>query len=491
LQLFKYGAVVKRALTTLALACAAFAGGAAASHLAHARTGAEGPYSVIEQLARVLVIVENEYVDPVERDKLVNGAIKGMVAELDPHSAYLPPDENALFRGETEGKFGGVGLEVEVKDDRVIVVAPIEGSPAARAGVKPGDRIVAVAGESTRGVSLDKLIKKMRGDAGTRIEITVQTPGDDRLRTVSLVREVISVVSVTGKRLADDVGYLRIKQFQGATHEEFLRVIGRVRAASSAPLKAVVVDLRNNPGGLVDQATGVADEMIGAGTVYTTRQRGKIIDEVSATSGGALVELPIVLLVNEYSASASELVAGALQDHKRATVLGATTFGKGSVQSILELPGGAGMKLTTMRYYTPLGRVIQGAGIVPDIAVEQAGVKTPGEQIVRERDLEGYLPADDGMGKRGKPVARPPARDAGADGGPADGGAPEPRAADGGAADGGAREQGAEDGGAAAGGRRETEFGVARVVPDDPTGGPDHVLSVGYQLARTLGARKK
>jgi carboxyl-terminal processing protease len=453
---------VRRPIFSLfALGCA-FAGGVAAAELAHARSPSESPYHAVEQLARVLVLVENEYVDPVEREKIVEGAIKGMVGELDPHSAYMPPEENALFRSETEGQFGGVGLEVEVKDERPVIVAPIEGSPAERAGLKSGDVIVAVFGEPTRGVPLDKLIKKMRGEPGTKVELTVTSKGSDKPRTVTLVREQIHVSSVSSRRLSGDVGYLRIKQFQATTHEEMLRAVGALKRGDK-PLSGIVLDLRSNPGGLVDQATSVADELLPGGTIYSTRHRGKIIDEVSASGGGALVDLPAVVLVNEYSASASELLAGALQDHKRAPIVGATTFGKGSVQTILELPGGAGMRLTTMRYYTPHGRVIQAAGITPDIAVEQGGVPTPIDQILRERDLEGYLPpSDNAAAPPPPPTEKKQRRDGGPD---------------------------AADAGGDAG--TETEFGVAKKIPDDPTGGADHVLSVGYQLVRTLAARRK
>lgn len=450
---------MKRAISTLTLVAAAFAGGAITSHLAHARTSSESPYSLLEQLAKALVIVENEYVDPVERERLVSGAIKGMVGELDPHSAYFTPEENAIFRGETEGKFGGVGVEVESKGERIIVISPIEGGPAERAGILIGDRIVAVDGEPTRGQSIDKLVRKMRGAPGSKVEVTVDRPGEDKLKTFTLVREEIKVKSVTSKRLAGDVAYLRIKQFQGATHDELLSHIAKLKREGGEP-QAVLLDLRNNPGGLVDQAMGVADEFLDAGTIYTTRHRGKVIDEEKASGGGALVDVPMVVLVNEYSASASELLAAAMQDHKRATIVGATTFGKGSVQTILNLPGGAGMKVTTMRYFTPKGRSIQAEGVVPDVAVVQKRAADEQVPLIKERDLENHLPAIDGAGR--SPASAPtspkvievPALPAGA---------ALPR----------------------------MDFGVLREVPEDPSASPDSALRIGYGLALEARARGK
>jgi carboxyl-terminal processing protease len=368
----------------------AFAGGAATSHFAQATTQAASPYSPLDQLARVLVIVENQYVEPTQRAKLTEGAIKGMVAELDPHSAYLPPDEFALFQGETAGKFGGVGVEVDFRNDYITVIAPIEGSPAARAGIRSGDQILAVDGKPMRGERIDKLVGLMRGPSGSRVAMTVRRQGAPDPLTFDLVREEIHIQSVTAKRLTGDIAYVRVKQFQEGTHQELVRIASKLRTEARAELRGVILDLRNNPGGLVDEAEGVADEFLSSGVIYTTRHRGKVIDEAHAHDGGAFATVPIVALVNEYSASSAELVAGALQDSRRATIVGAPTFGKGSVQTIYELPGGAGMRLTTMRYYTPSGRSIQAEGIKPDILIQPETPAPPG-QIVRERDLEGHL----------------------------------------------------------------------------------------------------
>jgi carboxyl-terminal processing protease len=223
--------------------------------------------------------------------------------------------------------------------------------------------------------------------------MTVRRPGVADSITFDLQREEIHVASVTGKRLDHDVAYLRLKQFQEGTHEELLRVAAKLRAESKTPLAGVILDMRNNPGGLVDEAEGVADEFLASGVIYTTRHRGQIVDEVKAHAGGAFAALPIVALVNEYSASSAELVSGALQDSHRATIVGAPTFGKGSVQTIFDLPGGAGLRLTTMRYYTPSGRSIQAEGIRPDVLIQAATPIAPTD-LVRERDLEGHLASE-------------------------------------------------------------------------------------------------
>ncbi len=381
---------MKRWARTAALVTAAFTGGAVASHAASATTQTQNPYAPFDQLARVLVLVENQYVEPAQRQKVVEGAIKGMVAELDPHSAYMPPSEYSVFQGETEGKFGGVGVEVDFRNEYVTVIAPIEGSPAARAGIRPGDQILAIDAKPMRGERIDKLVTLMRGPAGSRVRLTIRRTGIAEPMNFDLLREEIHVTSVVGKRLAKEVAYVRIKQFQEGTHGEFLRAVAKLRAESKAELRGVVLDMRYNPGGLVDEAEAIADEFLNSGVIYTTRHRGKIVDEVRAHEGGAFANVPIVLLVNEYSASSAELVAGALQDSKRATVVGATTFGKGSVQTIFDLPNGAGLRLTTMRYYTPSGRSIQAEGIKPDVVVSQQS------DVLRERDLEGHLPAEHG-----------------------------------------------------------------------------------------------
>ncbi len=363
----------------------------------HATPRDESPYAAVSQLARVLVEIENGYVDPVDRSRLLAGATKGMVAELDPHSSYLPPIDYAHLVSETEGRFGGVGLEVDTRGEFLTVLAAIEGSPAARAGLRSGDRIVAVDRIDLAGQGLAKVVRQLRGAPGTHVRVVIRRPGVTEPMVFELVREVIAVQSVLAKRLSGGIGYIRIKQFQERTHSDLLTAIGQLRSAG--PLAGVLLDLRNNPGGLVDEAAEVADEFLADGVIYTSRHRRVVVDDVRARAGGALATIPVVVLVNEWSASASELVAGALQDQKRAQVVGTRTFGKGSVQTILALPGGAGLRLTTARYYTPSGRSIQGEGIFPDVVVTTSSTRAVATAL-RERDLDGALGTEGVSGAR-------------------------------------------------------------------------------------------
>jgi carboxyl-terminal processing protease len=416
---------------------------------AHATPREESPYAVVSQLGRVLAIVENDYVDPVERQRLLTGAIKGMVAELDAHSAYMPAEDFTVFESDTEGKFGGIGVEVDLRGDVVTIIAPIEGSPAERAGIKSGDRIIAVDGESVDVIGLDKMVRKMRGDPGTKVKLSVRREGSKDPLSFERVREIIRVSSVTGRVLEGNVAYLRVKQFQERTHEEMLTVVGKLRSENGGrPFSGVLFDMRSNPGGLVDQAAEVADEFLASGAIYSIRHRGQIVDQVSARGGGAFADVPVVVLVNEWSASAAELVAGALRDHDRATIVGAETFGKGSVQTILELPNGAGMRLTTARYYTPAGRAVQADGIHPHIVIDDAK-PAAGLPKLRERDLQNHLSAE----HLGPPL--PPAQHVAA---PAD--AP------------------------------PTETSPSSDVPRDPTKGKDFVLKVGYETLRAKMSAK-
>ncbi len=403
-------------------------------------TAQADPYSVYEQMAQALVLVETQYVSLAPRQKLVEGALRGMVSELDPHSSYLTPKEYAEFRSDTEGQFAGIGVEVDYRDEVVTVLAPMEGSPAERAGLRAGDVIVTIDGSPLQGERFDRVIARMRGAPGTKVRVGVRRTGASELLSIDIVREVIRVKSVVAKRLAGDVAYLRIRQFQDGTHDELLAAVAKLRADSSTPLAGLVLDLRNDPGGLVNEAEAIADELLSDGVIYSTRHRGRVVEEVRAQPGGALAKLPAVALVNEYSASAAELVAGALQDNGRAKVVGAQTFGKGSVQTIYELEGGAGMRLTTMRYYTPKGRSLQALGIRPDVRVDL--VKAP--QVVRESDLTGHLAAEaESQAREPQVVVTEPK--------PAEGAAP-------------------------------SEPGPARDIPTDPLKGSDFALSVAYRV---------
>jgi carboxyl-terminal processing protease len=377
------------------LVAAAFAGGAASAHFAGATPENGSPYLPLDQLARVLLVVEHDYVDAAPREKLVDGAIRGMVAELDPHSAYMNSEEFKEFLEEARGRFAGIGIEVDVRGDTITVIAPIEGSPAARAGIRSGDRVVAVDGRAIRGSRFDRALDLLRGEPGTKVRVTVGRDGEREPLSFELVREIVKVRSVEARRLDAGVLYVRLRQFQETTAEELVREVGRVRGDGGPELAGVVLDMRYNPGGLVDQAELVADELLHRGLIYSTRHRGQVLDRVEATRGGALASLPVVTIVNEYTASAAELVAGALQDHGRGPVVGAVTFGKGSVQTILDLPGGSALRLTTMRYYTPSGHAIQAKGIEPDVLVRPADAR----DVVREGGLDGALEAEE-LGQR-------------------------------------------------------------------------------------------
>lgn len=304
---------------------------------------------------------------------------------------------------------------------------------------------------------MDDLVKLMRGAPNTSVEISVRRHGREELLHFTLVREVIEVASIASKSLVGNVAYLRIKQYQRGTHLELLQAIGGL-LSDSGPITGAILDLRNNPGGLVSEAVAVADEFLGQGLIYSTRRRDSVVDEVTATSGGALTHVPLVVLVNEFSASAAELVAGALQDNGRAKVVGMVTFGKGSVQSIIDLPFGSGLRLTTLRYYTPAGHAIQAQGIRPDVVLEPTALRDRASQLVREEDLENHLPAEGPKSPlTNAPVhTRPPTQTPRSDEVP---------------------------------GISPTHLGVARVIPDDPTNGPDFALSVAYQMVRTAQAQ--
>jgi carboxyl-terminal processing protease len=401
-----------------------------------------------------LVIVENDYVEPVDRARLVEGAIKGMVAELDPHSSYLPARDYALFQGDTQGEFGGVGVEVDFRQGQVTVIAPIEGSPADRAGIRPGDRIVSIDKFSVQGQSAAELVRRMRGKPGTEVTLTVRRDENDALLRFTLRREVIEVASVAGELLDGEIAYIRLKQFQRGSHDEFMATIAKVR--EQGHVSALILDLRNNPGGLVDEAASIADELLPSGVIYTTRHREKTVDEVKARRGGVLSDPPMVTLINEYSASAAELIAGALQDHGRSTLVGTPTFGKGSVQSIVDLPDGAGLRLTTMRYYTPKGRSIQAQGIQPDVLVAGANLTDQAYGVIREHDLDNHLPAEGKLHDRGSKTPAPPP-------------SPVPPAT----------EPTPQEAESAIG---PTHMGVARKIPKNPTNSPDLTLAEGYRL---------
>lgn len=332
------------------------------------RTGhASETYEELKTFSEVLNQVQKHYVEETKPKDLIQGAIRGMLATLDPHSAYMTPEMYKEMQVETRGEFGGVGIQIGVKDNRLSVIAPIEGTPAHRAGIKAGDFITKVNDDSTKDLSLMDAVTKMRGPKGSKVNLTIQRDGTPDPLVFTLVRDTIKIESVKSK-VIDNLGYVRLTQFQEATGRDLAKAIKQFR---DQKVQGTILDLRNNPGGLLTAAVDVSEQFLPSGklVVYTKSREGKK-DEWFAKAKDQLEDLPVIVLVNEGSASASEIVAGALQDWGRAVVVGTTSFGKGSVQTILALGDGSGLRLTTAKYYTPKGRSIQSTGITPDIVVK-------------------------------------------------------------------------------------------------------------------------
>ena len=353
-------------------------------------------YESLEAFSNILSIVKKNYVEDVETKNLVNGAINGMLTSLDPHSAYLTPDLYKDLQSDTQGRFGGLGIEITVKSGMLTVVSPIEDTPAHKAGIKPGDQIFKIEDEFTKDMSLVDAVKKMRGLKGTTINLTIRRENATDLIDVSLVRDIIRVQSVKSRSLEPGYGYVRLAQFQERSDRDVQRALEKL-AAEKSGLKGLVLDLRNNPGGLLNQAVRVSDLFLDSGMiVYTDGRIESQKQKFFAQKEGTWMDFPVVVLVNGGSASASEIVAGALQDHKRAVVLGTKSFGKGSVQTILPLDDHSALRLTTARYFTPKGRSIQATGIVPDILIDNVPLQDgkPDERkrpSLREENLPGHL----------------------------------------------------------------------------------------------------
>lgn len=349
-------------------------------------------YANLKVFTEILSIIDKNYVEPVTAEKLIEGAINGMVKSLDPHSAYMTPDMYKDLEIETKGQFGGVGMEIMIHRDVLTVVSPIEDTPAYHAGIKSGDQIITIDGKPTKEMTLMEAVKKLRGPQGTKVTLQILREGSSKLREVVITRAIINVLSVKHKMLDQDIAYIRISSFQEKTSDELRRALQEIRK-TSPHFRGLILDLRSNPGGLLPQAVEVADVFLKSGVIVSTRGRTKTMDSVvSARHQGNEPECPIICLVNEGTASAAEIVAGALQDNGRALVLGTQTFGKGSVQTVIPLEGGAALKLTTARYYTPSGRSIQAEGIKPDIEVKYTFNREERDRhIIREKDLEGHL----------------------------------------------------------------------------------------------------
>jgi len=387
--------------TGAALCVLAFTSGfvpSGSSALAQSATGLSSRQ--VELFGKIFDIVRNNHVDKPDEDKMVTAAINGMLSSLDPHSSYMSPRAFRDMQADTRGEFGGLGMQVSMEDGVLKVVSPIDDTPASRAGIMAGDVISVVDGQSIKGLTLSQAIEKMRGPVGTSVQIEIVRAGQTAPIAVMLTREVIKVSTVRYREEAGDVGYIRITQFNGLATDQLRKAVKSLsEQIPPDQLKGYILDLRNNPGGLLDQAVSVSDAFLTQGEIVSTRARNS--DEArhyNATPGDLIDGKPLIVLINGGSASASEIVAGALQDQKRATVVGSRTFGKGSVQSIVPLgPGNGALRLTTARYFTPSGHSIQAKGITPDVEVLQdlpKALEGANAKTTSEAGLQNHLKAE-------------------------------------------------------------------------------------------------
>lgn len=380
--------------------------------LASKDPGGSLPLDDLRTFTEIFAKIKADYVEPIEDRQLLQDAIKGMLSGLDPHSAYLIPDDYKDLQAGTSGEFGGLGIEVGMENGFVKVISPIDDTPAERAGMQAGDLIIKLDDAPVKGMTLADAVKLMRGKPGTDIRLTVIRSTEDAPLEITITRDVIRVTSIKSRTLEEGFGYVRITQFQARTGENLNDAVNRLKDKNGGNLKGLVLDLRNNPGGVLSAAVSVSDAFLEEGIIVYTEGR---LDEAklkfNAKSEDILDGAPLVVLVNDGSASASEIVAGAIQDHRRGLIMGAKTFGKGSVQTILPMDNGAALKLTTARYFTPSGRSIQAEGIEPDIIVDNLRLtraSTSGSERVKEASLPGHLRGDneDGDGES-KEEAKP------------------------------------------------------------------------------------
>jgi len=370
------------------------------------RVFADERYQQLQLFAKVLNLVQQYYVEEVDTKKLIYGGIKGMLRELDPHTNFLPPDIYKEFETETSGEFGGIGIEITVQNGVLTVISPIEDTPAWKAGIKAGDKIVEIDGVSTKGYSLVEAAQKMKGKKGAKIRMSIFREGFDKTKEYVIERGTVKIKSVKFLDLDEGYAYVRITSFIENSAQDLEKFI-KAHEKKHKETRGLIVDLRRNPGGLLDQAVQISDLFLEQGTIVSTMGRNQKEKEVIyAKKANGLKNFPVIVLIDQYSASASEILAGALQDNKRALVMGQRSFGKGSVQSVVKLGDGSGLKLTVGRYYTPHGRSIQAYGIVPDIELEdlsaevldQARVKQSGR---REKDISGHLVGDNEESEEG------------------------------------------------------------------------------------------
>ncbi len=354
-------------------------------------------YKDIKTFNEVFDMIKKNYVDEVDPTVLMQGAINGMVKSLDPHSSFMTPDLYKELEVETQGQFGGIGIEIMIIKDILTVVSPIEDTPAFNAGLKSGDQILKIDGKSTKNIDIMTAVQKLRGPKDTKVTVTIMRDNMTAPKDYSLTRAIIQIKSVKVKKLEDNIGYVRIAAFQERTSDDLRRELKEISGKLN-PMKGLILDLRNDPGGLLTQAVEVSDVFLKSGVIVSTRGRVKSMETTAvAKNNGDKVTCPMIVLVNEGTASAAEIVAGALQDNGRALVVGTQTFGKASVQTVIPLEDGSALKLTTARYYTPKGRSIQAEGITPDIIVKYIkpsdDVDNTGmdEERIREKDLKGHI----------------------------------------------------------------------------------------------------
>lgn len=368
----------------------------------------ELPVADVQTFAEVFERIKRAYVEEVDDSTLMRNAMRGMLSELDPHSSYLDSEDFEALRESTEGEFGGVGIEVGMQDGQLTVIAPIDDTPAAAAGLQPRDVILRIDATPTEGMSLQQAVTLMRGEAGTDIQMTILREGDNSPRTLTLTRQIIRSDSVKQELLEPGYGYLRISQFQSRTGNQLKDALATLK--QQGPLDGLILDLRNNPGGVLDSAVEVADVFLDSGLIVYTEGRLPDSDmRFSAQAEGTLTDVPMVVLINGGSASAAEIVAGALQDQGRAVVMGTRSFGKGSVQQVMPLGNGDGLKLTTALYYTPNGRSIQAQGIAPDVEVVRGRLEVAeGNDFgLSESDLAGRLANPNGRAPKDRASSQP------------------------------------------------------------------------------------
>jgi len=380
--------VYKKVTLALVLIVIFFAGVALATSLD--RKKKDELYKQVELFSDTLALVETDYVDEVKPKDAIYGALKGMLSSLDPHSQFMDPDDYAELKVDTEGKFGGLGIEISLKDDLLTIITPIEDTPAWKAGLKPQDRIVKINNELTRGIDLGAAMKKLRGKPGETVNLTILRESEKKLLEFSITRDIIKINDIKDvKILEDGIGYLRLVEFREDTPGDFNLAIEKL---CKLKMKAFILDLRNNPGGLLDSALAVAGKFIPEGKLvaYTKGRRADQNLKFNASSKQPVLNLPMAVLINEGSASGSEIVAGALQDYKRAEIIGTKSFGKGSVQTVIPLSDGSALRLTTSKYFTPLGKIIHGKGVIPDIVIENKEDEDE-KEIIEESAIKNEL----------------------------------------------------------------------------------------------------